>query len=45
MDNVTVQVGSHGRVMLWDWYPKRLDIISHKAPYTLRYYKQHRMQK
>jgi len=27
MDNVTVQVGSHGRVMLWDVYPKRLDSL------------------
>jgi len=27
MANVTVQVGSHGRVMLWDVYPKRLDSL------------------
>lgn len=27
MDSVTVQVGSHGRVMLWDVYPKRLDSL------------------
>ena len=27
MDNVIVQVGSHVRGMLWDWYPKRLDSL------------------